>query len=272
MNATNSSPTVPFVLRSIGIILIVSSLVNYLSILIPPNFADETWFANVVSQIVDRGIVPLVGLGFLLAGAFLENGSLALRDRTKPFATFRFWALLLSMLLGLLFLVAFPLHLNNTRQVSDKELAQIDKQAKDLESQLNAQVQQQQEQFTALLRDPNQSKQLDDRLKQVEAAISSGQLQGEQLANAQRIQKEIQALKANPNSVADRAKEYRNAQLTKIREDRATAESQARSKFWRAGVQTGISSLLLSLGYFIIGWSGLKEMGVLGGKRKPVMR
>ncbi|GAP96423.1 hypothetical protein NIES2104_29600 [Leptolyngbya sp. NIES-2104] len=250
----------------------MSALVNYLSILFPPNFSDKTWFVAVIAQLVDRGIVPLVGLGFIFTGSFLEHGSLASGDRGKPFGTFRFWALLLSLLLGLLFLAAFPLHLNNTRQVSDQELERIDREAKDAESQLDVQVQQRQQQITAALRDPNQAKQLDDQLKQIDAAIASGQLKGDQLEQARRAQKELQALKANPNSVADRAKEFRNQQLTGLRERRQTAENDARSRFWKNGVQVGINSLLLSLAYFIVGWVGLKEMGVLGGKRKPVMR
>ncbi|HTL87922.1 MAG TPA: HpsJ family protein [Leptolyngbya sp.] len=272
MKATHSSPTAPFILRLIGIILIVSSLVDYVSVLIPPNFSDKAWFASVVTQIVDRGVIPMVGLGFLFAGSFLETGTLAVGDRGKPLTTFRFWALLLSMLFGLIFLVAFPLHLNNTRQVSDQALERIDQQAKDAENQLNIQVQQREQQITAALRDPNQAKQLDDQLKQIDAAIAAGQLKGDQLVQAQRAQKELQALKANPNSIGDRAKEFRNTQLTTIRENRANAEKQARGEFWKTGIRVGISSLLLSLGYFIIGWSGLKEMGALGGRRKPVMR
>lgn len=272
MKATNSLPTAPFILRVVGIILILSALVDYISLLIPPNFSDKAWFASVVTQFVDRGIIPMVGLGFLLTGAFLEAGSLALGDRAKPFLTFRFWALLLSLLLGLLFLIAFPLHLNNTRQVSDQALERIDRESKDAETQLNAQVQQRQDQISAALRDPNQAKQLDEQLKQIDAAIASGQLKGDQLTQAQRAQKELQALKANPGSVADRAKDFRNQQLTQLRERRQQAENQARGEFWKTGVRVGISSLLLSLAYFLIGWTGLKEMGVLSGKRKPVMR
>jgi hypothetical protein len=272
MKATNSLPAAPFVLRLVGIIMIVSSMVDYLSVLIPPNFSDKAWFASVVTQIVDRGIIPLVGFAFLFAGAFLESGSFNLGERVKPVMSFRFWAMLLALLLGLVFLLAFPLHLNNTRQVSDQALERIDREAKDAENQLNTQVQQRQDQITAALRDPNQSKQLDDQLKQIDAAIASGQLKGDQLTQAQRAQKELQALKANPNSVADRAKEFRNTQLTSIRERQAQATNQAKSEFWKTGVRVGISSLLLSLAYFIIGWSGLREMGVIGGKRKPVMR
>ncbi|MBE9011187.1 hypothetical protein IQ250_13310 [Pseudanabaenaceae cyanobacterium LEGE 13415] len=272
MKATNSLPTAPFVLRVVGTILILSALIDYVSVLIPPNFSDKAWFASAVTQIVDRGIIPMVGLGFLLAGSFLQSGSLAVDDRGKPFTTFRFWALLLSLLLGLIYLVVFPLHLNNTRQLSDQALERIDQQAKTTETRLNAEVQQREAQISAALRDPNQAKQLDAQLQQIDAAIASGQLKGDQLEQARRAQKELQALKANPNSVADRAKEFRNAELTKIREERTRAEGQARNEFWKTGVRVGISSLLLSLAYFIIGWVGLKEMGVLSSKRKPVMR
>ena len=92
MKATNSSPSAPFVLRLVGIILILLSLIDYLTLLLPPNFADKAWFADVTSRIVDRGIIPLVGMGFLFAGAFLETGNFALPDRAKAIVTPRFWA------------------------------------------------------------------------------------------------------------------------------------------------------------------------------------
>lgn len=272
MKATNSLPSAPFVLRLVGIILIVSSLVDYLAVLVPPNFGDKAWFATATTQIVDRGIIPMVGLAFLFAGAFLENGSFALPERAKPVFTFRFWAVLLSLLLAVIFLVAFPLHLNNTRQVSDQALRRIAQEAGDAESQLDSQVQQRRDQITAALKDPNQARQLDEQIKQIEAALNSNQLQGDQRTQAERALKELQALKANPNSVDERAKEFRNQRLTEIRDRRQQLEGEARSQFWKTGVRVGISSLLLSLAYFIIGISGLRELGILKGKRRPALR
>jgi hypothetical protein len=272
MKATNS-PSAPLILKLIGIILIVSSLIDYVSVLVPPNFSDRGWLATAITQLVDRGIIPMVGIGFLCAGAFLANGTLALAERGKPAASFRFWALLLALLLGFVFLVAFPLHLNNTRQVSDQALRRIAQEAGDAESQLDAQVQQRRDQITNALKDPNQARQLDEQLKQIDAAITSNRVQGEQLEQLKRAQKELQALKANPNSVDERAKEFRNQRLTEIRDRRQQLEKQARSEFWKTGVRVGISSLLLSLGYFLIGWTGLREMGIIGGgKRKAPVR
>ncbi len=272
MKATNTLPSAPTVLRVVGTILILSSLVDYLTVLIPPNFSDKAWLAGATTQIVDRGIIPMVGLAFLFISAFLENGSFALSDRKNPALSIRFWATLLSLLLSLIFLIAFPLHLNNTRQLSDQALQRIAQQSGDAEAKLNADVQQRQEQISSALRDPGQVQQLDAQLKQINDAIASGQLKGDQLQQAQRAQKELQALKANPNSVVDRAKEFRNQQLTQIRDQRVQAENQAKSEALKTGMRVGISSLLLSLAYFVIGWSGLRELGILGGKRRSAMR
>jgi hypothetical protein len=272
MKATNS-PSAPLILKLVGIILIVSSLIDYVSVLIPPNFSDKGWLATAITQVVDRGIIPMVGIGLLSAGAYLANGTLALSERGKPATSFRFWAFILALLLGFVFLVVFPLHLNNTRQVSDQALKRIVQEAGDAESQLDAQVQQRRDQITNALKDPNQARQLDEQLKQIDAAINSNKVQGDQLEQLRRAQKELQALKANPNSVDERAKEFRNQRLTEIRDRRQQLESQARSEFWKTGVRVGISSLILSLGYFLIGWTGLREMGLVGGKRKaPPLR
>jgi hypothetical protein len=39
-------------------------------------------------------------------------------------------------------------------------------------------------------------------------------------------------------------------------------------------LRTGLSSLLLAIGYIIIGWTGLRNVGVLqgGSKRSPLAR
>jgi hypothetical protein len=273
MKATPSFPSAPLVLRLVGIILIVSSLVDYVALLIPPNFSDKAWFASTVTQIVDRGIIPMVGMAFLFIGAFLQSGTLAAPDRSSPLGTVRFWALLLAGLLSLTFLATFPLHLNNTRQVSDQALKQIEEQASNLEKQLDTQVQQQKDQIAGALKDPNQAKQIDEQVKRINDAISGGQVKGEQLTQAQQALKDLQALKADPGATIDtRAKDFRNKKLIEIRDQRQQLEQRARSEFWKTGVRVGISSLLLSLGYGVISILGLREMGILSGRRKPALR
>jgi hypothetical protein len=64
-----------------------------------------------------------------------------------------------------------------------------------------------------------------------------------------------------------------NQQLSRIREEKEEVEKQARETAWKSGLRIGISSLLLSIGYIIIGWSGLRGMGaVQGAGRKAPAR
>jgi hypothetical protein len=270
MKATNSPSSAPLIIRLVGIILILTSLIDYISTLIPFSFSDQEWLARTVTQLVDRGIIPLVGLAFLFAGTFLERGSFTLPEHKSPILSFRFWALLFALLLGILFLASFPVHLNNTRQLSDQARSRISQQAGDAENQLNLQVQQRRDQIANALRDPNAAKKLDDELKQIEAALNSNQIQGNQRTQLEQARKELQALKANPepNSIDQRAKQFRDERLTEIRQKREQLEGQAQSEFWKTGVRVGISSLLLSLAYFVTSISGLRELGVLKSKRK----
>jgi hypothetical protein len=257
MKVNTSLSSAPFVLKLVGVLLILSSLIDYTAILIPPNFSDKPWLVDAVAQMVNRGIIPMLGIALLFVGNFLKTGSMA-NDRGAAPATARFWALLLSLLLGLVFLIAFPVHLNNTRQVSDDALKQIEQRAVSAETQLDQQVKQRQAQITSALKDPQQAKRLDEELARIDEAIAKGQIQGDEL------------LKADPNAVVTRAQEFRSKNLADIQNQRKQAEERARGEFWKTGVRVGLSSLLLSLGYLLIGWFGLREMGVFGSNnRRP---
>ena len=74
-------------------------------------------------------------------------------------------------------------------------------------------------------------------------------------ANPQDIDKFI-AQQTDPQGVA-------NQKLTQVRQRKEEAEKQAKDNAWKSGLRIGISSLLLSIGYSIIGWTGLKGMGAL---------
>lgn len=260
MKATNPLPSAPIVLKIVGVILILSSLVDYISLLIPFRLSDKAWLAGAVTQLVDRGIIPMVGLAFLFVAYFLETGSFA-GDRVKPFFSLRFWSLLLASVLSLMFLVLVPLHLNNTRQASAQAIQQIGQEATAAEGQVDTQVLQRQEQLSNLLKDEAQLKRLND-------TIASGQVQGDQLKQLQEVQKQLTQLKANPGALEGQAKEARNKALIQIRDRKQQLEQQARTESWKTGLRVGVSSLLLSLGYSTIAWTGLRELGIFRPRRK----
>jgi hypothetical protein len=100
-------------------------------------------------------------------------------------------------------------------------------QAQEAEQQLETQVEQRRQQIITALRDPNAAKKLDAELKQIEVALNSNQLQGTQRTQLELARKELQALRANPNSVNQRAKEFRDQRLQDIRNRRQSLLEQA---------------------------------------------
>ncbi|MGG6268468.1 hypothetical protein ACQ4M3_39040 [Leptolyngbya sp. AN03gr2] len=107
---------------------------------------------------------------------------------------------------------------------------QIEAQTKQAEQTLAREIEQRQQQIMTMLQDPKQRKQLDDQLQQINAAIRSGQLRGEQLQQAQRAQRELQQIRNNPNSIRQRAQEFRVQQLESIRSSRQSALEQAQGE------------------------------------------
>jgi septal ring factor EnvC (AmiA/AmiB activator) len=262
MKATNSLLSAPLILRLVGCILILSSLLDYVVLLIPFNYQDKAWLVGTLTQLVDRGVLPLLGLALLFTGYWLEGGE----QRPSPFTSLRFWALALSTLLGVVFLVTMPLALVNYNRASEDQVQEIDKQAKEAEGKLAAQVQQSQDQLSALLNNKpaldQQLKQLDEQLKQIDAAIASGQVKPDQLPEIQKRKKELEEVKANPSKLGDKVKEARDQTLTKIREEKDTKTNQIKTGALKTGIRIGLSSLMLSIGYTIIGWFGLRGMGL----------
>lgn len=269
-DATNAAR----VLKVVGTILILSFLVDFLILLFPFQPTNRLWQIDLATALVDRGIVPLVGLGMLFAGHWFDN----VEDGSRPGIDLRYPALILSSILGLMFLLIFPLHLNNIRQASVQTVEEINHKAEQEETQLNNQLTQVQaqlnnEQFTAALekRKSQQKAQLaelikdDQRFQQALNDPNIPQTQKDLLkkfkANPQELDQYVDK-QNDPQTVADQ-------QRNQIRQTKELAQKQTQDRAWKSGLRTGISSLLLSIGYIIIGWTGLKSMGALqGGHRR----
>ncbi|MBH8574222.1 hypothetical protein I8752_14585 [Nostocaceae cyanobacterium CENA369] len=266
-------------LKVVGIILILSFFLDFLILLLPFQPTDRTWQINLATALVDRGIVPLVGLGMLFVGYWIDDASDGDRPRSVDL---RFPALIISSILGLLFLLIFPLHLNNVRQASTQTVNQINQDADQAENQLKTQLAQFQAQlnneqgkaqleqlrnqaraqFTELLKDDQKYKQA---LENPQLPATQKELLKKFKANPQELDKFI-AQQTDPQGLA-------NQRLSQIRERKEAAEKQAKDNAWKSGLRIGISSLLLSIGYIIIGWTGLRGMGTLQGSgRKAAAR
>jgi vacuolar-type H+-ATPase subunit I/STV1 len=264
----------------VGTILILSFLLDFLILLFPFQPTDKGWQIGLATALVDRGIVPMVGLGMLFAGYWIDSTSDS--DRSQP-VDLRFPALILSSILGLLFLLIFPLHLNNVNQAKSQTVTRITQDADQAENQLksqltqlqaqlgNAQVKAQLEQqksqikaqFTELLKDDQKYKQA---LENPNLPATQKELLKKFKANPQELDKFL-AQQSDPQGLA-------NERLNQIRQRKEEAQKQAQQEALKSGLRIGMSSLLLSIGYIIIGWTGLRGMGALqgGGRKKAPAR
>ncbi|MEB3215320.1 MAG: HpsJ family protein [Nostocales cyanobacterium 94392] len=266
-------------LKVVGIILLLSFLVDILILSFPFQPTNSGWQIQLATAFVDRGIVPLVGLGMLFAGHWVDSFD----DSSPAGIDLRFPVLILSSILGLIFLLIFPLHLNNVRQASDREVQQINASAQQAESRVNAEL----SQVKARLSTDQAKAEIEKQRAQVKTQFS--ELLKDETRYKQAIenpsipqqQKDLlKKFKADPKAldtfIAEQSdpQQLANQRLTQIAQEREAAEKRAKETAWKSGLRVGISSLLLSIGYIVIGWTGLRSQGATsgGGKRKATAR
>ncbi|MGQ4650183.1 hormogonium polysaccharide biosynthesis protein HpsJ [Lyngbya aestuarii] len=248
-------------LKSVGLIMIVSALLEYIILAIPSPGVDlkdptlwRQWQLEFTTQIVDRGIIPMVGVALLLTGYWVANNFGG--SRTEPNASggyLKTGVLLLSSFLGLIFLLLVPLHFNNVRVQANQRLQQIEQQATQQETQLDAQA----KQLGTLVKAPEQIEQVEQRIdQQLQQAIESGQVPPQQIAQAEAFKKQLQAIKENPEALNQQVE----ARQTQIRTSKLEEEKRVTTNLWKSGIRTGLSSLFLAIGYIVIGWTGLRSL------------
>ncbi len=232
-------------LKVVGLMMLVSAVFDYIMLAIPFNIGQTEWQLTFIGQMVDQGVRPLVGLSLLSVGYWIANRHNDPKEARFQFRDIRFWGIILASILGLIYLLFVPVHLNNVRVATDQALQQIAERA----SQADLQVQQQVQQIESILAN-------DDQYKELEQALASGQVQGEQLTRLQGLKQQIDVLKQNPQALNQQLEQTK----TRLATDRKNAEDQARSEAVKLGVRTGVTSLLLAIAYALVSWTGLKTI------------
>jgi hypothetical protein len=275
MKANNSrqfSSVAARTLKVVGIILILSALLDCIVLSLPGETSDTInrgWQLAAATQIVDRGIIPLMGIALLLTGFWVDSSTGVSIERRNLWLDLRFWTLLISSLLGLIYFLLAPIHLNNTRLELKDTLAQVEKEAGQAEDQLEAQIKS--DQFKA------QIEQLkNQRRSQISVLLQDeGKLQ--QALKSPEVPKELKTVleqskndpKALDKFLEQQAQELPNQARGEIRTRKQQKEKELRTRSRNSSLQTGITSLLLAIGYITVGWSGLRSLGVLRfGNRK----
>lgn len=275
MKASNSrqfSSVAARTLKVVGIILILSALLQCIVLSLPgetSDFLNRGWQLAAAIQIVDRGIIPLMGIALLMTGFWVDSSSGVSIERRNVWLDLRFWALLISSLLGLVYLSLVPVHLNNTRLELKDALAQVDQEAGQAEGQLEAQIKS--DQFKA------QVEQLKGQRRTQIAALLQDDGKLQQALKSPDVPKELKAVlqeskndpKALDKFLEQQAQELPAQARNEIRSRKQQKEKELRTRSRNSSLQTGINSLLLAIGYITVGWTGLRSMGILRfGRRK----
>ena len=246
MKTLNASPLTALILKIVGLVLIVLYLLDCAVVLSSARFQDSQWLFTTTTQLIDRGFVPMMGFGFLFIGFWVES-ALDTPSNLERSRGLKLGAVLLSSLLGLIFLVLIPLSVNATNTAADDQLKQITQDASRAEGQIDGQVQQ-------------LKAQVDAQSSQIEQLVQSGQLQGAQLAQAKQKLDQLQKFKSDPKALEAQIAPERDQKLTQIRDNKRKLETQINDNKLRSGMRSGLASLVLAIGYAIIGWTGLRYL------------
>lgn len=283
VNRSTAPNNISLSLKLVGIICIVSFFLDFLFLLIPFQPTDKLWQINLCRNLVDRGIVPMVGMAAILTAYWFD--SVDEGRRPSPF-NLKLPTFMIASLLGLIFLLIFPLHLNNVNQVKIQTLTRIGQEADQLENQVKNQLAQVQtqlgnDQVKAAVE--KQRTELKQQLStQLGELVKDEQKYNQALNNNQlpAAQKDLlKQYKTNPKALDDfisqqtDPQQLANQRITQIRSQKEQDLKKTSDDAIKE-LRTGLSSLLLAIGYIIIGWTGLRSMSVLqsGSKRSRSAR
>lgn len=249
MQPTVSSFLTPLALKTAGAVLILSSLIDLIFMLwLPPDnliLDGDRWWLYATSQLVDRGLLPLVGISFVVAGDWIrivstEDGG----DRGNEWRIGTFG---LASLLGLIFVLIIPFQLMTTNEIKSQDLKKIDTEVTQLEKGIKTNLQQ----------INSQSK---DKIKQQIAAIDKeikgGQAQGERLTGLQITKSKLELLLSDPKKFEQESQQN----IQQLRNQKQKVEAQTGKRMLQTGVRTSLASLLLAIAYITIGWTGLRRV------------
>ncbi len=249
-----NSSFVSLALKLMGVIFILSALLDYLTLAIPPQ-----WQINFATSIVDRGIVPLVGIAIILIAYWIDSVS---EKGQKSGLDLRLPVYILSILLGALFIVLIPLHLSNLGKLQSTALSEIQKGSEQGQGQI--------ETFLVNLNTLAQNPQLLTKaIQQSSRSIETGEFQGKKLAAPQleRLKQEkdqlqqLNELAKNPKKLKEKVEAIKNELQTRLVAQKQDAEGRAKTEALKQGLRTGLSSLMLAVGYGTIGALGWMNRG-----------
>ncbi|MBV5261054.1 hypothetical protein FLX56_21805 [Synechococcus moorigangaii CMS01] len=240
-------------LKVLGAVLLVSSLVDYIIAAFPWMPLDNAWQINFTNQVVGRGVNPLIGIVALLLGGWLDLNVGKTVKLRAAITDSRFLSFIFALILGILFLLLIPLHLDNMQEIREQAIAQIEQETQQREQQVQAQF----SQLQALAQNPEAKQQLEQQIQEIDTALNSGQIPPQQIAQIEAQKQELLNYQTFVNDP-----EALNARLEELQQSVVELQTQQRQEanrnFLQELLQTSVRSLLLGVSYLIVGWLGVQ--------------
>lgn len=248
-------------LKLFGVIFILIALLDFLTLIFPLQMADPQWQLTVVTGIVDRGVVPMLGMGLISIGYLVDTMQKSNDTSPKTGFDLRIPVYILAIALGLVFLLLIPVHLTNVNQIKSAELAQLESQIGQGQQQVEGALRQ----FDALSQNPEA---LEQQIQEGEQLLAARQVNGnplnqEQLTTIERQVNELKGLREiskDPAALRAKMDEIKTNLETQVAEQRKKVEGQASNQALKQGLRVGLSSLMLSIGFAAFGALGLRNI------------
>lgn len=249
MQPTVSSFLTPLALKTAGAVLILSSLIDLVFMLVfpPENLVLDggRWWLYATSQLVDRGLLPLVGIAFMVTGDWIKIVST--EDGGNRGNIWRIGTFVLASLLGLIFVLIIPFQLNATNEFKTQELGKISKEV----TQIEAGIKNNLKQINAQSKDK-----LKEQITAIDKELKGGQIPPERLTNLQITKSKLELLLNDPKKFAAESEQN----LQQLQKQKQKVETQASERMLKTGVRTSLASFLLAIAYITIGWTGLRRV------------
>ncbi len=249
MQPTVSSFLTPLALKTAGVVLILSSLIDLIFMLIfpPENLVLDggRWWLYATSQLVDRGLLPLVGIAFMVTGDWIKIVST--EDGGDRGNIWRIGTFILASLLGLIFVLIIPFQLNATNDFKAQELGKISKEVTQIESGIKNNL----KQINAQSKDS-----IKTQIAAIDKELKGTQIPPERLTNLQITKSKLELLLNDPKKFAQESEQN----LQQLQKQKQKVETQANERMLKTGVRTSLASFLLAIAYITIGWTGLKRV------------
>ncbi|MEB3355313.1 MAG: HpsJ family protein [Synechococcales bacterium] len=249
------SPLIATAFKVAGLIMILAAIVDMAVLPFPFQFQDREWLLAFITQVVDRGIIPLLGIVLILTGYWVDTLAGATPVGGRSPRSVPFWVLVLSSILALVYLLLIVLHVNNVLALKQDRLDQLAEQIAQAEEQVETRIDTEVGQRRTLINELLANQALRSQ------AVEQGLISAEDLAVLEEFEDDPAKLDTYLQSLEDQAQGIREEQQTQIGVRREEGVNRANREAVKSGMRIGLSSLLLAMGYGIIGWFGLRVLG-----------